>query len=242
MKSLKRFYHFNEIDSTSAYLLRRRSVLRNFSFCSADYQTSGKGRTGRKWQAASGENLLFSLLVSDKYLVNSFRLLSVASAVAVISACEKFGVKNLSVKWPNDVYADGKKVCGILLESVSADGEIAEIVIGIGINVNQTEFDGDFYREPTSLFLQTGKKINIRDFKKTVYKEITRTFKSIKKDDLSFLDKAKSADFLKGKTMFAEIDGEKKQVTVIGIEKDGLKVIVDGIEKTLFYGEVSFHV
>ena len=104
-----------------------------------------------------------------------------ASAVAVISACEKFGVKNLSLKWPNDVYADGKKLCGILLESVSDDGEIAEIVIGIGINVNQTEFDGDFYREPTSLFLQTGKKINIGDFKKTVYKEIIRTFKKIKK-------------------------------------------------------------
>ena len=165
-----------------------------------------------------------------------------ASAVAVINACEKFGVKNLSVKWPNDVYADGKKVCGILLESVSDDGEIAEIVIGIGINVNQTEFDGDFYREPTSLFLQTGKKINIGVFKKTVYKVIIRTFKKIKKGDLSFLDKAKSVDFLKGKTMFAEIDGEKKQVTVIGIEKDGLKVVVDGIEKTLFYGEVSFHV
>ena len=57
MKSLKRIYHFKKIDSTSAYLLRRRSVLRNFSFCSADFQTSGKGRTGRKWQAAYGENL-----------------------------------------------------------------------------------------------------------------------------------------------------------------------------------------
>ena len=151
----------------------------DFTFVSADYQSAGRGRTGRSWESVPGENIMFSILIKDKELVSKFGLLSVASAVAVMNAVKKLGVKGVSVKWPNDVYINGKKTCGILLEGVTIKGELKEVVIGIGLNVNQTEF-GSVLHKATSLKLESDKDFKIKDVKKLVYKEIKTTFYSLK--------------------------------------------------------------
>lgn len=213
----------------------------DFTFVSADYQSAGRGRTGRSWESVPGENLMFSMLIKDKELVSKFGLLSVASAVAVMNAVKKFGVKGVSVKWPNDVYINGKKTCGILLEGVTIKGELKEVVIGIGLNVNQTEF-GSVLHKATSLKLESGKDFKIKDVKKLVYKEIKTTFYSLKSSDYA-IEEAINNDYLKGKTVFSELSGEKKEVTVLGINRDGtLKVSSEGKELDVMSGEITFHV
>lgn len=213
----------------------------DFTFVSADYQSAGRGRTGRSWESVPGENLMFSILIKDKTLVSKFGLLSVASAVAVMNAVKKLGVKGVSVKWPNDVYINGKKTCGILLEGITIRGELKEVVIGIGLNVNQTEF-GSVLRKATSLKLESGKDFKIKDVKKLLYKEIKTTFYSLKSSDY-VIEEAIKNDYLKGKTVFAELCGEKKEVTVLGINRDGtLKVSFEEKEFDVMSGEITFHV
>lgn len=213
----------------------------DFTFVSADYQSAGRGRTGRSWESVPGENLMFSMLIKDKELVSKFGLLSVASAVAVMNAVKKLGVNGVSVKWPNDVYINGKKTCGILLEGVTIKGELKEVVIGIGLNVNQTEF-GSVLHKATSLKLESGKDFKIKDVKKLVYKEIKTTFYSLKSSDYA-IEEAINNDYLKGKTVFSELCGEKKEVTVLGINRDGtLKVSFEEKELDVMSGEITFHV
>lgn len=213
----------------------------DFTFVSADYQSAGRGRTGRSWESVPGENLMFSILIKDKELVSKFGLLSVASAVAVMNVVKKLGVKGVSVKWPNDVYINGKKTCGILLEGVTIKGELKEVVIGIGLNVNQTEF-GSVLHKATSLKLESGKDFKIKDVKKLVYKEIKTTFYSLKSSDYA-IEEAIKNDYLKGKIVFSELCGEKKEVTVLGINRDGtLKVSFEEKELDVMSGEITFHV
>lgn len=213
----------------------------DFTFVSADYQSAGRGRTGRSWESVPGENLMFSILIKDKELVSKFGLLSVASAVAVMNAVKKLGVNGVSVKWPNDVYINGKKTCGILLEGVTIKGELKEVVIGIGLNVNQTEF-GSVLHKATSLKLESGKDFRVKDVKKLVYKEIKTTFYSLKSSDYA-IEEAIKNDYLKGKTVFSELSGEKKEVTVLGINRDGtLKVSFEEKELDVMSGEITFHV
>ncbi len=241
MKRLRRNFHLSKIDSTSAYLLRRRFVLRNFSTCSADYQTNGRGRENRTWESSEGQNLLLSMLISDKILCSNFNYLSVASAVAVSLTVKRYGI-DCQIKWPNDVYVNGKKLCGILLESVSNEKGIESLVVGIGVNVNQTEFSNELLREPTSLKLEYGKNINVKKVKRILIKTIKKIFTEIKNNDYRFMEFAKVTDYLKGKNVVAEINGEQKSVFVLGIDDNCfLSVKYDYKIVSLNSGEITFH-
>ncbi len=242
MKYLRKNYHFRKIDSTSAYLLRRRFVLRNFSTVYADYQTAGKGRENRVWESQEKTNLLFSMLITNRKLCNDFKYISLVSAVSVIKLLNKLGI-TAKIKWPNDVYVFGKKVCGILLQSVSDENGINFLVIGVGINVNQKEFSKDLLREPTSISLLLNKDFSINKIKNLFTKILKKELIKVKDNDYSFVDFAKNNDYLKGQTVVADVKGEQKTVTVIGINSD-CSLRVDICEKTvdLFTGEITFHI
>lgn len=132
------------INSTNDYLkgLLQRQFVENFTIVTAENQTDGKGQMGSKWNVQAGKNLTFSVLVKDLLLeVNHIFHLNVAVAVSIIEALSFLEIDALSIKWPNDILAGGKKIGGILIEnSLKSDGEIVSIV-GIGINVNQRDFE-----------------------------------------------------------------------------------------------------
>lgn len=149
--------HFDEIDSTNKYLRDNFKSLENFTFVSADYQSGGKGREDRVWHSNKHENLLFSFLIKNESLLKMFNVLSIGTATLIARFLELKGLKNVSVKWPNDVYVNDKKICGILLE-----GNVKQfLVIGVGLNVNQTKFDGDYRVNPTSMKIELKNDINL---------------------------------------------------------------------------------
>lgn len=149
--------HFDEIDSTNKYLKENFDSLENFTFVSSDYQSGGKGRENRVWLSNKSENLLFSFLIKDESLLKKFNVLSIGTATLVARFLELKGLKNVSVKWPNDVYVNDKKICGILLE-----GNVNKfLVIGVGLNVNQTKFDGDYRVDPTSMKIELKEDISL---------------------------------------------------------------------------------
>ncbi len=152
--------HFNEIDSTNIYLLNTKE-LQNGTVALADYQTAGRGRMSRKWEATKDDALLFSIIINEnlnQYHPAAFTFLT---SIAVFEA-----LKNLyydipiSLKWPNDIISEGKKICGILVESRSSGNRLTKVVIGIGININQNYdfFQQESLQHGTSLKLITGQE------------------------------------------------------------------------------------
>lgn len=130
--------------STNDFLkdLLTKQFVENFTVVVAEHQTNGKGQMGAVWNVESGKNLTFSVLVRDLLLdVQAIFHLNVAVAVSIIEGLNTFNIGGMSIKWPNDILADAKKIGGILIEnSIKRNGEIFSIV-GIGLNVNQENFE-----------------------------------------------------------------------------------------------------
>ncbi len=132
------------IDSTNSYLkeLITKQTVENFTVVLAENQTNGRGQRGANWEAESGKNLTFSILTKDILL--SFEEvfnLNVVVAVSLFQTFSNLKIPNLSIKWANDILADKKKVCGILIENQFKSNSEILSVIGIGINVNQENFE-----------------------------------------------------------------------------------------------------
>ncbi|MFZ4106846.1 biotin--[acetyl-CoA-carboxylase] ligase [Flavobacterium sp.] len=134
----------NAIDSTNNFLkdLSRNQSVDNFTVVVAQKQTNGKGQMGATWYSEEGKNLIMSILIKD-VLQNYDEIfhLNVAVALSILQVLEDFDIPNLSVKWPNDIMSDQKKICGILIENSFKSNTKIESVVGIGLNVNQNKFD-----------------------------------------------------------------------------------------------------
>lgn len=229
--------HFETIDSTNTYLKENYEKLDNFTFVSADFQSAGRGRNNRNWKSEKGENLLFSLLIKDKALIDKFSSLSVISAFSIIKA---LNLEHLSIKWPNDIYYKDSKLCGILLEAVTRN-EIECLIIGIGLNVNQREFVGEYKRTPTSLYQIINQSQDIRLLKDKIFNQIYSDFMKVK-EGYDFYNDIKEYDYLKDRKVYAEINNEVQQIKVIGIDSDySLKVLKDNKIYNLSSGEITFH-
>ncbi len=125
----------------------------------ADNQTAGKGRHGRTWRVSPGMNLTISLVLRPRMAPDRLGLISLAAGVAVADCIEScYPGIGVGLKWPNDVRIEDRKCCGILLESACLSGKDDQVVIlGIGLNVNQREFEGDLSETATSIALATGR-------------------------------------------------------------------------------------
>ena len=130
-------------DSTNDYLkqLNKTSALENYTIVMANEQTGGKGQMGAKWISEKGKNLTMSVLVYDPFLTIDRKFdLNIAVALSAIKVLKNLYIPKVSIKWPNDIMAGSKKVAGILIEnSLKADGSFTAVV-GIGLNLNQTNF------------------------------------------------------------------------------------------------------
>ena len=126
----------------------------------ADMQTAGRGRRGRNWVSPSGKDIYMTLMLRPQCRPEKASALTLVMALAVLEAIHELIPEGCGIKWPNDIVINNKKVCGILTEmSAELDG-IHYVVIGVGINVNQTTFEEDIRDRATSLYLESGMEIN----------------------------------------------------------------------------------
>lgn len=161
MAETDRIRWFDEVDSTNTQLAAAKDRLPADTVYAALWQSAGKGQRGNRWESRIGENLTFSILWKPASLPASAQFsLSEAAALGVADYLAGEGLDTF-IKWPNDIIAGGRKICGMLLEhSLSAD-KLADSVVGIGLNVNQRSF-GEA-PNATSMALLTGLE---RDIKK----------------------------------------------------------------------------
>ena len=132
------------IDSTNDFLKRllNDQAVENLTVVTAENQTNGKGQMGSVWNSEIGKNLIMSILIKNFIRdINQLFTLNIIISLSVIEALDSFRIPELSIKWPNDIMSANKKIGGILIEnSIKSDGEICSIV-GLGINVNQINFE-----------------------------------------------------------------------------------------------------
>ena len=151
---VRRVVSLAEIDSTNAEALRLAAAGEPAGLVVvADRQTAGRGRLGRSWWSGAGTSLLASWLLRPSLPVDQWPLLTLLTGVAAARAASVAGGVTVRLKWPNDLLAPGGKLGGILAES---DGRGA-VVIGVGINVRQTEFPAELLGVATSLVAEGGR-------------------------------------------------------------------------------------
>ncbi len=200
----------------------------------AKRQTSGCGRRGRIWQSDEG-GLYFSTLLDAKYFEDDIGFCTIVCTVAVARTIYEFG--NCSIKWPNDIVINGKKVCGILTKLTSTKSRIDFICAGIGVNTNTSQFDKSL-TSASSILLETGKKCDDDKLLNNILDEIE---KSLKKDKKQIIEEYKNMCITLGREVVVHhADGSNYAGMCIDITENG-ELIVECEGKTLCVnsGEVS---
>lgn len=127
------------IDSTNQYLLDKQDLLDSGSVCISEYQAKGRGRRGRQWVSPFGSNLYLSMYWRLEAGMAAAMGLSLVVGVAIVEALQSLGINGVKLKWPNDLYYQDKKLAGILVEMSGQAGGAANLVIGMGMNLNMSE-------------------------------------------------------------------------------------------------------
>ncbi len=145
---------YQTLDSTNTQAAKEMPEAPHGTVWIADFQTAGRGQRGNKWESKNAENLTFSILLKPIFLSPAQQF--AISEAASIGVCRYLCSKGLpaKIKWPNDIYIGNKKICGMLIEHSISGDKLAGSIVGIGLNLNQKEFNSDA-PNPTSLLLET---------------------------------------------------------------------------------------
>jgi BirA family transcriptional regulator, biotin operon repressor / biotin---[acetyl-CoA-carboxylase] ligase len=209
-------YNFRSLNSTN--IKAKRFAKKGYSsfVVVADRQTRGRGRLRRKWASGLG-GLYMTIVLVDRNLDNVKHLTFIAS-ISVVKAIKKLANLNAKVKWPNDVLIGRKKVCGILTETLSRGNFV---FVGIGVNVNQNRFSKSMRLAPTSLFLETGNKYDIKKLLEEIMKNFNAYYNYYNKENYKkIINDWKKLSYTLGKKVKAETTGKIYAGKVVGIDKD----------------------
>jgi len=211
------------IDSTNDYLkdLVHSQKAQNFTVVTAEYQNNGKGQMGTVWSSEKSKNIIMSMLVQD-FIADAASIfdLNIAVSLAVIQSLKSLNVTQLSIKWPNDIMADNKKVGGILIEnSFKSDGTIYS-VIGLGLNVNQTNFEN--LPQASSISLVLGSIVDKDELLFLIIENIKKNIQSWEQNSNLFFEQYTNLLFKKDLPMrFESNDGSFFTGIIRGIKNSG---------------------
>jgi len=154
----------------------------------ATEQTKGRGQKGNCWESNAGENLTLSYIIKPHFLQPTQQFfLSMAMSLAIKDCLDQF-TPNVSIKWPNDIYVNDHKICGILIENSLMGNEIQWSIIGIGLNINQKTFS-EWIPNPTSLSIETGKDFSTFEIKKMLTHSIEKWYNALYNNELKNIHK-----------------------------------------------------
>ena len=232
-------YILDEIGSTNTELLEHSDRYEHGTVLCARRQTAGRGRYRRYWHSQDG-GLYFSLLFKEQKDIASFYPFVLLSALAVarnIQSCATLGV---AIKWPNDVYINHRKVCGILAESSTKDHS-TNIVIGIGINVNNSISNvSDFRHLAVSLKECRGEKIDLVPFLERLVDDLDCFYNDhLAGKFTNYLPELNRLLYKKGQEVEIKSSNITRTIIPLSFTKDAkLLCLEKGKEMTLFLGEM----
>jgi BirA family biotin operon repressor/biotin-[acetyl-CoA-carboxylase] ligase len=241
---LKDIIYFEELDSTNKYA--KINNLSNDTLLITSNQTNGSGRFNRKWYTVPFKDLTFSLIKSVNIGIDEVHLINFYSSyVLYISLGEylsDYKDIEISLKWPNDIILNRKKIAGIILDVKDLKKNLKKFIIGVGINVNNLEFPDDLTLKATSLMNEIKSEINIEIVLIRFIKNFYEKFYLIKNRNELMKNWLANARIIGERISFRKFeDDEDQSVTVLDIDTDGgLKVKFENNAIKKFYsGEIS---
>jgi BirA family biotin operon repressor/biotin-[acetyl-CoA-carboxylase] ligase len=204
-----RIIKLNATHSTNDYLreLTLSESCEDFTCVVAKQQSKGKGQFGSKWVSREGENLTFSVYKKDLSVNTDDQfLVSMVSALAVYKTVSDLNLKLISVKWPNDILAEQKKISGILIENNIRQQQITSSIIGIGLNVNQVDFSN--LPKASSLKALTGVTYFLDELLLSTIQNLKHYFSILESTDKELIIEAyNKVLFRKNKPSMFEVEG-----------------------------------
>ena len=211
------YIELDEVDSTNEYVKINIDKLPDFSVLRCNHQTAGHGRNGHIWESKKGQDLLMSILIKEfKNPQDLYKLAQIASC-SVVELLDRYGIEG-KIKWPNDIYVDDLKICGILVEALHQD-ESDAVVIGIGLNVNS--ISGEY----ASMKMKMGQNYLIKPIMITILTYFKIYYNLYQQDCYDqILDHANDISYLKNKRVQFQDYG---LVTFTKLNEDGTVDFVD---------------
>lgn len=209
----------------------------------ADFQTAGRGQRGHSWESRAGENLTFSVVLEPHFLpvAEQFMLLE-AVALALADFFEQLEVET-KIKWTNDIYVGDRKAVGILIEHSYSGGKLSRTIVGIGINVNQTDFSADI-PNPISLSLLTGKKYDRQSLLEQFERCLSVRYSQLRNGEWETLQSDYHSALYRRDELhiFALPDGARFKGIIRGVKPTGDLIVEgeDGQKKSYLFKEIEF--
>ena len=232
-----RIHHFESIDSTNDYALKLISQGKSSegTLITAEYQSAGRGQIGRKWEGNPQENAYLSILLEPRFLpVEKQFMLNMIASLALVDTIQECAALQASIKWPNDIYLGDFKTCGILIQNMLGGKCIQHTIVGIGINVNQSDFPDDL-PNPTSWFLESKKQYEINAVISVLCGHMEFWYEELKAENhkkisYAYIDRLYKCD---EESLFM-VDGEYFNAIIRGIDSRG-KLVVEKEKKMHAY-------
>jgi BirA family biotin operon repressor/biotin-[acetyl-CoA-carboxylase] ligase len=231
-----------ECHSTNSLLndLNNQSALAEGTVVITNNQTAGRGQRGNKWEAEPGRNLTFSALLRPHFMnaKDQFRL-NMAVSVAIADAFSKIFETRVKLKWPNDIFLNGKKMGGILIENQLQGPYISSSVIGIGLNINQKAFH---HAGAVSLSMVSGREYDLGDVFRLVIEHIEAEYLDLKNGKTAILKQRYLSSLFRFREQqeFA-VSGQNFKGVIHDVDEDGkLCVESGGTTRKFAFKEVSF--
>ena len=201
----------------------------------ANEQTMGRGQKSNKWLSEPGKNLTFSFFKVLKSLkANDQFIINCSVSTAIINALKKIHVPNLKLKWPNDILSDNKKICGVLIENYIKGDAIVGSIIGVGLNINQTNFNN--IKGASSVLNQTGKEFDLEFILNLLLNSFMESFKFCKSESKECLiRKYEKLLFAKNRLSKFEVNNQTFNATIMGINLDGKLVLQNEKKEILMF-------
>lgn len=237
--------HFDQLPSTNAHAayLLSKSKPSEGTVISTDNQYDGKGQLSNKWESAPFKNVSLSVILYPTFLTaqDQFRF-NQAVSLAIFHTIEAILPGKVRIKWPNDIYIQNRKVAGILIQNQIQGKKISTSIIGIGINVNQGEFKSDA-PNPTSLFIASGKVIDLINFRESLYSNLTQQYHALRLKAYKTLNDQYLQLMYQKNTLAKYMikDNQEVEGTITGVNDHGLlQVIIDGKVHEFGFKEIRY--
>jgi BirA family biotin operon repressor/biotin-[acetyl-CoA-carboxylase] ligase len=212
----------NVIGSTNQYLKDKSTAIKSGHACLAEAQTAGRGRHGRKWVSPYAASLYLSMFWTFDAGYSALSGLSLAVGVAIVDALTKCGVQGVQLKWPNDIYAQGKKLAGVLIEVEGQIGSGCQAIIGIGINVSLPKNVDDIGQPWIDLSQLSETLINRNLLAGALINELTKSLILFESNGLEpFIDKWRDLDIYSNQVVKLIMGQQTILGTSKGIDANG---------------------
>jgi len=239
--------HLASVDSTNRLALEAAQSGARSGVWVADEQTAGRGRGGHDWHSADGAGLYVSILVAPSLPMSQAMLLPLATGLAARAAIQEVSALTPDIRWPNDLMFERRKTGGILVESASESAQsgvasppLRYAVIGVGINLNHTQFPPELRATATSLFLESGRTVEREPLLTALLVHLESELRSLDSSQSALLSRfAAASTWVSGKRVRVEEQGGYTGITR-GLDRHGFLQVLgdDGVARTVLSGGV----